>query len=64
GQHHGLVVSTVASQQEGPRFKSDREFASFLCGVCMFSLCLCGFPPGALASSHLQRHAGQVNWKL
>uniref|UniRef100_A0A8C9SBF3 BHLH domain-containing protein n=1 Tax=Scleropages formosus TaxID=113540 RepID=A0A8C9SBF3_SCLFO len=23
-----------------------------LCGVYMFSLCLCGFPPGALVSSH------------
>ncbi|KAF7661918.1 hypothetical protein LDENG_00250870, partial [Lucifuga dentata] len=26
--------------------------------------CLRGFPPGAPASSHLQRHACQVNWKL
>lgn len=24
---------------------------SFLCGVCMFSSCLCGFPPGTPASS-------------
>ncbi|KAF7657094.1 hypothetical protein LDENG_00032070, partial [Lucifuga dentata] len=31
---------------------------SFLCRVCMFSLCLPGFPPGAPASSHLQKHAG------
>ncbi|KAF7648729.1 hypothetical protein LDENG_00152480 [Lucifuga dentata] len=27
----------------------------FLCGVCMFSPCLRGFPPGAPASSHLQK---------
>ena len=29
----------------------------FLCGVCMFYLCLCGFSPGTPASSHPQRHA-------
>ncbi|KAF7655381.1 hypothetical protein LDENG_00056990, partial [Lucifuga dentata] len=35
---------------------------AFLCGVCMFSPCLRGFPLGTPASSHLQRHACQVNW--
>ncbi len=30
---------------------------TFLCGVCMFSSCLCGFLPGALVSSHHQNHA-------
>ena len=25
---------------------------SFLCGVCMFSLCMCGFSPGITVSSH------------
>lgn len=25
---------------------------AFLCGVCTFSQCLCGFPPGAAASPH------------
>lgn len=24
----------------------------FLGGVCIFPLCLCGFPPGSLSSSH------------
>uniref|UniRef100_A0A3Q1BPG8 CMP/dCMP-type deaminase domain-containing protein n=1 Tax=Amphiprion ocellaris TaxID=80972 RepID=A0A3Q1BPG8_AMPOC len=28
----------------------------FLCGVCMFSLCMCGFSPGSLASSTVQKH--------
>ncbi|KAF7654348.1 hypothetical protein LDENG_00070910 [Lucifuga dentata] len=37
---------------------------AFLCGVCMSSLCPRGFPPGTTASSHLQRHACQVNWEL
>ncbi len=37
------MVSTVASQQEGPGLKS----RSCLCAVCMFSLCLRGFFPAA-----------------
>ncbi|KAF7642277.1 hypothetical protein LDENG_00261010 [Lucifuga dentata] len=37
---------------------------AFLCGVCVFSPCPCGFPPGAPASSHHQRRACQVNWEL
>ncbi len=41
----GLVVSTVASQQESPGF--DTQLA-FLCGVCMFCLCLRGFLLGNL----------------
>ena len=43
--HGGVVVSTVASQQEGSRFK-------FKLGVCMFSPCVRGFSPGTLVSSH------------
>lgn len=43
-----MVLSTVASQQEG----SGLEQGVFLCGVCMLSLCLCGFSLSALASSH------------
>ncbi|KAF7664099.1 hypothetical protein LDENG_00189080 [Lucifuga dentata] len=49
GRHGGSVVSTVASQQEGPGFDSGRGRA-FLCGVCMFSPCLRGFPPGVPVS--------------
>ena len=44
GRHGGPVVSTVASQQEG--------HGSSLCGVCMFSPCWRGFPPGPPVSSH------------
>ncbi|KAI3351481.1 hypothetical protein L3Q82_020329 [Scortum barcoo] len=50
-QHSGVVVSTVASQQEGSGFNPWLRQA-LLCGVCMFSLCLCGFSLGTPASSH------------
>ena len=50
------MVSAVASQQEGPGFVSGPARA-FLCGVCMFSPCLRGFPPGTPVSSHFKRHA-------
>ena len=43
------MVSFGASQQEGIGLNS--LVNAFLCGVCMFSLCLCGFSPGALDSS-------------
>ncbi|XP_061651864.1 4-galactosyl-N-acetylglucosaminide 3-alpha-L-fucosyltransferase 9-like [Phyllopteryx taeniolatus] len=36
--------STSASQSRGPGFRLH------LCGVCMFSLCLCGFCPDALTT--------------
>ena len=52
----GAVVSAVASQQEGHGFVSGPARA-FLCGVCMFSPCLRGFPPGTPVSSHFKRHA-------
>ncbi len=52
GRHSGSVVSTVVSQQEGPWFEPRQGQEGFLCGVCMFSLCLRGFTPGALVSSH------------
>ncbi|KAI3366798.1 hypothetical protein L3Q82_009459, partial [Scortum barcoo] len=51
GQHSGVVVSTVASQQEGSGFNPWLRQA-LLCGVCMFSLCLRGFSLGTPASSH------------
>lgn len=38
------AVSTVASQQEGPGFKSSL--------ICVLSLCLRGFSSGTVASSH------------
>lgn len=43
----GLVLCTVASQLEG----FDSQQGLFMCGVCMFYLCLCRFTPGALVSS-------------
>lgn len=27
-------------------------FKTFLCQVCMFAMCMCGFPQGVPASSH------------
>ncbi len=36
----------------GTKCQYSDVLSSFLCGVCMFSSCLCGFPLGALASSH------------
>ena len=39
GRHSAAVVSTFTSQQKGPGL----DYRVFLCGVCMFSLCLHGF---------------------
>ena len=47
GQHGGTVVSAVALQQEGVWVQIQVE--TFLCRVCMFSPCPCGF---TLVSSH------------
>ncbi len=52
GRHGGAVTSTVASQQEGSGFWSNWPTGALLCGVCMFSSCLCEFSPGTPASSH------------
>lgn len=59
-KHNGsaprVVVGMVASQQEGPGFIS-RVGRALLCGVCMFFLRLCGFPPGpAVSSTDHQMH--------
>ena len=43
-----MVVSTVASQQECSRFDP------FMCGLCMFSPCMCGFSPGLSKSIHVR----------
>uniref|UniRef100_A0A8C9Y782 lysophospholipase n=1 Tax=Sander lucioperca TaxID=283035 RepID=A0A8C9Y782_SANLU len=40
---------------EGSGFES-RSFRAFLCGVCMFSPCLRGFPPGAPVSPTIKKH--------
>lgn len=46
------LVSTVALQ-EGPGFHSwVTPGLFFLCEVCMFYLCMCGFSPGSPVSSH------------
>ena len=50
GRHGGTVVSTAASQQQGPGFNSG--LGHCLCRVCTFSLCLRGFPPGSVVSFH------------
>jgi len=50
GRHGGTMVSTAASQHQGPGFNS--WLGHSLCGVCTFSPCLRGFPPGAPVSSH------------
>lgn len=44
GRYSGTVVSTEASQQEGPWFEP-----AGLCGVYMFPRCLCGFSLGRAA---------------
>jgi len=49
----GMVVSTAASQRQGPGFNS--RLGHCLCGVCTFSLCLHAFPPGAPVSSHTSK---------
>ena len=50
--------SAVTSQQAGPGIDSPAgRPGSFLCGVCMFSLCLCGFPLGALVTSQQSSQA-------
>ena len=50
GQHGSTVVSTAASQRQGPRLIP--SLGHCLCGVCTFSPFLRGFPPGALVSFH------------
>lgn len=47
GQHRSLEGSIVTSQHEGARLEPE----AFLCGVCMFSLCWCEIPLGALFPS-------------
>ncbi|MEQ2209324.1 hypothetical protein XENOCAPTIV_028537 [Xenoophorus captivus] len=49
-QHCMELGSIFSLQQDGPGF--DSEPGMFLLGVCMFSLCKCGFSLGTLASSH------------
>lgn len=51
----GDVASTVISEQEGSGF--DYWGGG---GVCMF-LCLCGFSPGALAFTAVQKHPSGVH---
>ena len=62
GWHGGTVVGTAASQHQGPGFNS--SLASRLCGICKFSLCLCGFPPGAPVSAHSPKMRGLGGWAM
>jgi len=47
------VARSVGSQQEG---RGSVPAPVLLCGVCMFSLCQCGFPPGSPVPLTVQRH--------
>lgn len=47
--HFGGVVSAAASRQKG--CGSDSESGTFVCGVCLFFLCVCCFPPNDVPSS-------------
>lgn len=58
GQHSGLLVSASASQHCAPWFES---WITICKSVCMISLCLCGFPPGILFSSHTAKTCWWVN---
>lgn len=60
GWHGGSVVSTVALQCWGPGFKTHQ--GQHLHGVCMLSLCLCGFPPCTPVSPTLQKHTDRLIW--
>uniref|UniRef100_A0A3B4D421 Uncharacterized protein n=1 Tax=Pygocentrus nattereri TaxID=42514 RepID=A0A3B4D421_PYGNA len=63
GRHGGVVGIAVASQRGGPGFDSPAgRPGSSLCGVCMFSPCLRGFPPGSPVSSHSPKTCSQANW--
>lgn len=47
-----VVVSVVASECDGPVFYPRIGDGSLMCGVCVLSLYMRGFHPGALVSSH------------
>ena len=49
-------VNLVASQHQGPGFNFG--LGHYMCGICTFSLCLRGFPPGAPVSSHTPKMCG------
>lgn len=50
-KHCCLVLSTVSLQ-------GGIGFDPWVCGVCMFSPCLCGFPLDTLVSSHMPKTSG------
>lgn len=45
GQRSGVVISSLATQQEGSEFDIWVDWLNFLCKVCMFYPCLCGSSP-------------------
>lgn len=55
---HDMMVSSVHSQHKNPGFNLE---VAFLCGICMFSLCLGGFPAGAPVARRNQKHVSQVD---
>lgn len=57
GWHAGSVGSMVTSQQKITFDPHVGQSKSFLCGLCMFFLCLLGFNQGFLPT--VQEHAGE-----
>lgn len=46
------MVSTTGQQQASSGLEPESQPGTSLCGVCMFFLCLIGFPPGTLLFYH------------
>uniref|UniRef100_A0AAR2IWA8 Immunoglobulin V-set domain-containing protein n=1 Tax=Pygocentrus nattereri TaxID=42514 RepID=A0AAR2IWA8_PYGNA len=58
-----IVTKNNGERVSGPGFDSPAgRPGSSLCGVCMFSPCLRGFPPGSPVSSHSPKTCSQANW--
>ncbi|MEQ2227312.1 hypothetical protein ILYODFUR_036402 [Ilyodon furcidens] len=56
------LVALLPCSKKVPGF--DSRPGVFLHGVCMFSLCMRGFSPGTLASSHSPQTCLLGNWSL
>lgn len=46
---------TMETVERGPGLKFSGWLGSFLCGVCMISLCLLGFSPGTAKHIHISK---------
>lgn len=56
-----VVVASVTSQEEGPRFNPWVDQGAFLCAVCKFSPYLHWLPLGSPISPRSPAHADWVN---